>query len=135
MPGLKGTRARSGTGASRSAVRSTKEYRSDRKEDVWGFTNCVNTKGARATTVHRLLGYQSRGALGASAAAAANGAPADGAGDANDAAGSGLVPGVFTYREGNPLEVDAVLVRIWGKLPAMVCLMLGAISESTGNQA
>lgn len=75
----------------------------------------MNTKGARATTVHRLLGYQSRGALGASAAAAANGAPADSAGDANDAAGSGLVPGLFTYREGNPLELDAVLVRIWSK--------------------
>ena len=73
----------------------------------------MNTKGARATTVHRLLGYQSRGALGASAAAAANGSPAAGAGDANDAAGSSLVPGVFTYREGNPLEVDAVLVRTW----------------------
>ena len=75
----------------------------------------MNTKGARATTVHRLLGYQSRGALGASAAAAANGAPADSAGDSNDAAGCGLLPGVFTYREGNPLDVDAVLVRIWSR--------------------
>ena len=80
----------------------------------------MNTKGARATTVHRLLGYQSRGALGASAAAAANGAPADSAADANDAAGSGLLPGVFTYREGNPLEADAVLVRIWSRAPVVL---------------
>ena len=55
----------------------------------------VNTKGARATTVHRLLGYQSRGAPGAEP----------------ERAGSGLLPGVFTFCADAPREADAVLAR------------------------
>jgi len=59
----------------------------------------ANTKGARATTVHRLLGYQSRGALGA------------------ERAGSGLLHGVFTHCADTPLEADAVLARPARSLP------------------
>lgn len=66
----------------------------------------VNTKGARATTVHRLLGYQSRGALNSTAAAGS------GATDAGEGASSSLLPGVFSFCAGNPLEADAVLVRL-----------------------
>ena len=66
----------------------------------------VNTKGARATTVHRLLGYQSRGAPNSTAAAGS------GSADGGEGASSSLLPGVFSFCAGNPLEADAVLVRL-----------------------
>ncbi|KAK9822626.1 hypothetical protein WJX81_000268 [Elliptochloris bilobata] len=69
----------------------------------------VSTKGARATTVHRLLGYLPRGAL-SSAATSANSPSANGGSDASEGASSSLLPGPFTFCDGNPLEADAVLV-------------------------